>query len=201
MTNENLDSETDSGSLNGEIPSISKRDLGLSKNNAKAGMEKNQGTVLNNVHEENADNFQQPKKGARIPPIVVSELNTDFNYKKLRERLQQILKHSDFMLRCLFNKKIKIQTYSIPDFRAVQMLLRKQNVYFHTNLPRMELPFKYIMKGVHPPSILVDEITYELDNMGFIVDKVTKMKRQDRTNMHMAFCSYRSIKKTKRYLK
>lgn len=69
--------------------------------------------------------------------IIVSKLNTDCNYVKLRERLQQVLKHNDFTLRYLYDKKIKIQTYATRDFRNVQTLLKKNKMSIFTRIYRV----------------------------------------------------------------
>ncbi|MBJ5510262.1 hypothetical protein JGG51_24055, partial [Salmonella enterica subsp. enterica serovar Meleagridis] len=128
------------------------------------------------IVEEELENFVMPKKRVKIPPIIISECNKECNFKKLTEAIQAKMGHSNYNCKCSADGKLKIQLRSVDDFRDVQRLFREQNIYFCTNELSSDIPYKYILKGIHP-SIPTEDIIQELEAMDFVAHKAIRMLR------------------------
>lgn len=197
---EALNSAPHGGSANGDAKSRTSKTANQISENTSQDEEimdsesNNLGITKNN---EESSEFILPKIRVRIPPIIISETNKECNFKKLNEAIQAKIGHSDYACRCLADGKIKIQIKSVEEFRDIQRLLREQSIFFHTNLPSTDIPFKYLIKGIHP-SISVQEIIEELESMEFTVERATRMLRRDKTPTTMVILQLPKSEENKR---
>lgn len=97
-------------------------------------------------------------------------------------------------------KSLGIKTFAIKMYFDGKMKLRAaliaENTVFQTNMLLSEISFKYAMKGV-PIRFEEVEIKEELENLGFTVHKVIRLKNKNEEPMQMVLIQLLKTEKKK----
>jgi hypothetical protein len=110
------------------------------------------------MDEDNENVVNAEKKVARPPPIILYGIN---DVTKLNELFQIEVEKSEYFVRTINNKQIKISTNSVETYKKIIELMRKNNLIGHTFSKKDERAYRVVLKNLHfstPVTLIKEEI-------------------------------------------
>jgi hypothetical protein len=120
--------------------------------------------LTNNTAENNTNKINPP------PPIFIQ---AQLNYNAFCLKLQEITDSTSFACKTT-TKGLKLQTFSPDSSRSIVIILKNENVFFHSYQSKENKPFRVVIRNLHP-STDKDHITKELSELGFQVKNITNV--------------------------
>lgn len=113
------------------------------------------------------------KKKGHIPPVIL-EIQKDWTHETIKNLISRYT--NKFHLQYRANNKVAVSCHSIEAHQLVKEGLRKENAAFLTYTRKDEKVPKMVIKGL--PSYVQEELSAELDKLGFPGASVSQMKTQ-----------------------
>jgi len=117
--------------------------------------------VINNT-EKNDSSAKMPNKKLDIPPIVLHGIE-DLN--KLKQLIESSVEKEKYNISIGRNNSTRIKATTIDDYKLIISKLKDSGLLGHTFTPKSELPFRIVIRGIHP-SISTKDIEEELTQAG-----------------------------------
>ena len=107
------------------------------------------------------------------PPIFVDDV---INIQTIIKSIEKDISKEDYKLK-INNNHVKILPTQPDACRKLTKLLKTLNAKFHTYQLKEERPFRVVLRNIHH-SVDLDELKYELQNLGHEVTNISNIKHR-----------------------
>ena len=107
------------------------------------------------------------------PPIFVDDV---IDIRSMIRTIEKDISKEDYKLKININH-VKVLPTHTDAYRKLTKLLKTLNAKFHTYQLKQERPFRVVLRNIHH-SIDLDELKYELQNLGHEVTNISNIKHR-----------------------
>jgi hypothetical protein len=130
------------------------------------------------TNNQNEPAITQTNKKDQPPPIYVKGT---LNFSNLRNAIGDLIEQDSFTCKST-TTHLKIQVYTSDNYRTLIHFLKDEKSEYHTFQPQSDKSLRAVIKNIHHTTEPT-EITFALEEIGFIVRQMTNIKHQKSTTI------------------